>query len=75
MVSRSPASVRSSPSVRAARADLHVGLLSRGGRGPYYVETERRNRYEHIEYASYESFLHKKRQGFRIYSGMVREAY
>jgi hypothetical protein len=33
---------------------------------------------EHIEYtpfeAFYESFLHKKRQGFRIYPGMVREA-
>src|SRR5215208_937432 len=46
MVSRSLASVRSSPSVRAARADLHVGLLSRGGRGPFYVETGRENRYE-----------------------------
>ncbi len=35
---------------------------------------------EHIEYAPfeaeafYESFLHKKRQGFKIYPGMVREA-
>jgi hypothetical protein len=35
---------------------------------------------EHIEYASfeaealYESLLHKKRQGFRIYPGMVKEA-
>ena len=35
---------------------------------------------EHIEYAPfeaeayYESFLHKKRQGFRIYPRMVREA-
>ena len=33
---------------------------------------------EHIEYAPfeafYESFLHEKRQGFRIYPGMVREA-
>jgi hypothetical protein len=57
MASRSPASVRSSPSVRAARADLPVGLLSRGGRGPFY-----------------ESFLHEKRQDFRIYPGMVREA-
>ena len=33
---------------------------------------------EHIEYAPfeafYESFLHKNRQGFRIYPGMAREA-
>ena len=35
---------------------------------------------EHIKYAPfeaeayYESFLHKKRQGFRIYPGMAREA-
>jgi hypothetical protein len=35
---------------------------------------------EHIEYAAFEaeafcdSFLHRRRQGFRIYPGMVREA-
>jgi hypothetical protein len=35
---------------------------------------------EHIEYAPfgaeafYTSFLHKRRQGFKIYPGMVREA-
>ncbi|HKH58991.1 MAG TPA: hypothetical protein VKA20_10680 [Rubrobacter sp.] len=35
---------------------------------------------EHIEYAPfqaeafYDTFLHERRQGFRIYPGMVREA-
>jgi hypothetical protein len=36
--------------------------------------------YEHVEYAAFEaeaicdSSLHRRRQGFRIYPGMVREA-